>query len=80
MSFESIKELLKTMRFYHTVNIVQSFHRGEKACLTVKCVKNTRTLEVTFIDTAKVEYFDCFEAAAAAIHQAINPNTQTQTS
>lgn len=80
MSFESIKDLLETVSYYHTVNIEQSFHKGEKAHITVKCVKDTRTLEVTYIDTQATEHYESIEDAALAIYEAINSAEHSQTS
>jgi hypothetical protein len=80
MSFESIRELLKTVRYYNTVNIVQSFYKGDEAYIVVKCVKNTRTLEVTYIETQTVEHFECPDEAALAIYESLNLRNHSQTS
>lgn len=80
MSLESIKELLKTVRYYNTVNIVQSFYRGDEVYIVVKCIKNTRTLEVTYVDTQAVEHYECADEAAVAIHEALQQNKHIHTS
>ena len=71
MTFESIKEILETVCFYNTVNITQTFSKGEEVLFTVVCVKNTSTLEVRNLQTQKVEYFDSVEKAATAIEKEI---------
>ncbi len=72
MSLESIKEMLKTVHFYNTVNITQTFSKGEDSIITARCIKNTNILEITFYEEQKVEQFTCIEKAAAAIDRAIN--------
>ncbi|ETP70030.1 hypothetical protein AC739_05670 [Planococcus glaciei] len=80
MSYESIKDLLETVRYYHTVNIEQSFHRGDQAYISVKCLKNTRTLELTYIDSKAIVLYESIEDAALAIYEAINTPETSQTS
>lgn len=80
MSFESIKDLLATVHYYHTVNIEQSFQRGDQPFITVKCLKNTRTLELTYIDTQATEHYENIEDAALAIYEAVNTPEPSQTS
>ena len=80
MSYESIKDLLETVRYYHTVNIEQSFHRGDQAYISVKCLKNTRTLELTYIDSKAIVLYESIEDAAHAIYEAINTPETSQTS
>ena len=74
MSIDSIKEMLKTVHYYNTVNITQTFSKGEDAVITARCIKNTNILEITFYEEQKVEQFTCIEKAAAAIDRAINSN------
>lgn len=71
MSFENIKEILETVRFYNTVNITQTFSKGEETLFAVVCLKNTSTLEVKNLQTQAIVYFDSVEDAAIAIEKEI---------
>lgn len=75
MSLNSIKEMLKTVCYYNTVNITQTFSNGDGPVITAKCLKDTKILEVTFAEGKRVEHFTCTEKAAAAIFQALTFST-----
>lgn len=80
MSLESIKEMLQTVHYYNTVNITQSFSREDGAIITARCLKDTKILEVTFLEEQKVEQFTCMEKAAAAIYRALTTNSLSKSS
>ncbi|MGI2329763.1 hypothetical protein [Planococcus sp. YIM B11945] len=71
MSFESIRELLETVCFYHTVNITQTFSKEDQPLFSVVCLKNTSTLEVKNLQTETVEQFTSVDQAASAIEREI---------
>lgn len=75
MKLEHIKEILQTVRFYNTVNITQTFCKEGKNCITVKCVKNKSILQITFIQTGHVVFFDSIDQAAQTIECNINSST-----
>ncbi|MDN7241187.1 hypothetical protein QWY14_05260 [Planococcus sp. N028] len=67
MKLENIKEILQTVSFFNTVEITQTFGKDGTDCVIVKNVKNTRTLQMTFLQTGKVEFYKCLNQAAEAI-------------
>lgn len=80
MSLDSIKEMLKTVHYYNTVNITQTFSTEDGTTITARCLKETKVLEVTFSEEQKVEHFTCIEKAAAAIYQALTANSLSTSS
>jgi translation elongation factor P/translation initiation factor 5A len=80
MTLDSIKEMLKTVHYYNTVNITQTFSRDDGASITARCLKDTKILEVTFPEGQKVEQFTCTEKAAAAIYQALTASSMSTSS
>lgn len=75
MKLEYILETLKTVHYYHTVNIVQTFEKDDGTSIRVKCIKDTRILEVSYSATGKVEQYESIEEAALAIERQVNANT-----
>jgi hypothetical protein len=75
LKLEDIKEIIKTVCFYNTVNITQTFCKDDVECIIVKCVKNTSILELTFVQTEQVMYYKSIDEAAKAIEMEINSRT-----
>lgn len=71
MKFDSILELLKTISFYHTVNITQTFVKEGKDYLIAKSAGNSTSIEVTCIETQEVTIFEDIKIAAEAIEHMI---------
>ena len=75
MNLESIAEILKTVCFYNTVDITQTFGKDGVDIVIVKCVKNTSTLQVTFVQAQQVNYYKSIAEAARVIESEINSHT-----
>ena len=74
MNIKHITELLNTICQYNNVRITQTFTLDSKDLILASCVPNTTTLELTFLETSKVESFDKIEEAAAVIYMHLNRN------
>lgn len=76
MSLDRIKEVLKTLCHYNTVNITHTFSKNEKTYIKVKCLLNTNTLAVSCYPTQNQEflYFDSVEDAGVFINNQLNSN------
>lgn len=72
MKLESIKELLKTLCQYNTVNIKQTFTKSETEWIEVRCQFNTRILELTYVQTKAVKWYESIDEAATVIEEYIN--------
>ncbi|MGI2327145.1 hypothetical protein [Planococcus sp. YIM B11945] len=72
MKYENIKELLATICQYNTVRITQTFTKENADWITVICIPNTSTLELTFNQTQEVRQFNSVEEAAKLIESQIN--------
>ncbi|AQQ52173.1 hypothetical protein [Planococcus lenghuensis] len=72
MNLEHIQETLKTVQYYHNVNIVQTFEKEDGTSIRVKCIENTRTLEVSYSASETIERYETIEEAAVAIEQYLN--------
>ncbi|AQQ55264.1 hypothetical protein B0X71_18970 (plasmid) [Planococcus lenghuensis] len=72
MKLENIKELLETVCQYNTVNIMQTFTKDETDWIIVRCLPNTKILELTFVQTQTLEYHESIDEAAGLIATQIN--------
>lgn len=72
MKLNLINDLLGTICQYNNVRITQTFTLKEQDFITVRCVPNTSILELTFLDSAKVERYKSVEEAAAVIDLHLN--------
>lgn len=75
MKFEHIKEILQTVSFYNTVDITQTFSKEDTDHIIVKSVKNTGVLQMTFIQTGQVVFFQSIDQAAEAVEGNLNSPT-----
>ncbi|WKA56649.1 hypothetical protein [Planococcus shixiaomingii] len=75
MTIESIKNLLTTICQYNTVRITQTFTKDEVDWIQVRCVPNTSTLELTYLQTETIEKYDSVEEAANIIEKSISAST-----
>lgn len=71
MKFDSILELLKTISFYNTVNITQTFVKDGKDYLIAKSGGNSTSIIVTCIPTQEATMFQDIKTAAEAIEHMI---------
>lgn len=74
MSKESLIKILKTLCDYNTVEIQHTFGTNEKPLITVRCIKNTSTIEITYLESQTIELFDSIEESAEVIQLLINKN------
>ncbi|WP_156889844.1 hypothetical protein [Planococcus lenghuensis] len=51
MDVTHIKDLLVTISQYHTVNITQTFTKKGIDWMEVKCLPDTKVLELTYLQT-----------------------------
>lgn len=72
MSLAHIKEMLKTLCYYNNVEITHTFSKGGQPFLKVCCLKNTKTLQVTFVECQTIEYYEDITEAASIIEKLIN--------
>jgi len=72
MSLKHIKEMLNTLCYYNTVEITHTFSRNGQAFLKASCLRNTETIQFTFVKSQTIEYYDDVEEAASVIEKLIN--------
>lgn len=72
MSLKHIKEMLKTLCYYNTVEITHTFTKNGQAFLKTSCKKNTETIQLTFVGPQTIKYYDDIEVAAVVIEKLIN--------
>lgn len=72
MKYDAIQELLKTVSFYNTVNITQTFSKGKEPFITVKAIKNENVLELMYLESGEVVHYKDIETAAKAIEEMLN--------
>ncbi|TWT28236.1 hypothetical protein [Planomicrobium sp. CPCC 101110] len=75
MKLEHIKEILQTVSFYNTVDITQTFSKEDTDHIIVKSVKNTGVLQMTFIQTGQVVFYQSIDQAAEAVEGNLNSST-----
>ena len=74
MSKESLIQMLKTLCQYNNVEIQHTFSKNEQPLITIKCIKNTNTIEITNHKSQTIELFDSVEESAQVIQLLINEN------
>ncbi|WP_046173566.1 hypothetical protein [Domibacillus indicus] len=72
MSLKHIKEMLETLCYYNAVEITHTFSKNEQAFLKASCKKNTETIQLTFLKSQEIKYYDDIDEAAAVIAELIN--------
>lgn len=72
MKLNLINDLLSTIRQYNNVRITQTFTLNDQDSIIARCVPNTSVLELTFLETSKVERYNSIEEAAAVIDLHLN--------
>ncbi|HSP21864.1 MAG TPA: hypothetical protein VLQ20_05975 [Planococcus sp. (in: firmicutes)] len=72
MKFDSILELLKTISFYNTVSITQTFAKDGEDYLVAKTAGNSTSIVVTCIATQEDTIYDDIKTAAEEIERTIN--------
>lgn len=69
MKLQSIEILLETVCKFNFVKITQVFTKQDVDWVSVRCVPNTNTLELTYLITGKIELFTNTKEAAKVIDQ-----------
>lgn len=72
MKFDSILELLKTISFYNTVGITQTFAKDGEDYLIAKSAGNSTSIVVTCIATQEATIYEDIKTAAEAIESMIH--------
>lgn len=72
MKFDAILELLKTISFYNTVSITQTFAKDGVDYLIAKSAGNSTSIVVTCITTQEAKVYDDIRMAAEAIENMIH--------
>jgi uncharacterized protein YkuJ len=72
MRYDAIEELLKTVSFYNTVNITQTFSKDGEPFITVKAGKVKNLLELSYVESGEIICFEDIPAAAEAIEEMLN--------
>ncbi|MBP1947081.1 hypothetical protein [Virgibacillus litoralis] len=75
MSKESLIKMLETLCQYNNVEIRHTLSSNEQTVMTVRCLKHTRTIEITNLKNNTVKLFDNIEESAEALQLFINENT-----
>ncbi|RLQ84928.1 hypothetical protein [Planomicrobium sp. Y74] len=72
MKKEDIQVLLDTIRQYNDVEITQTFTKNYEDWIDVKCITGTHKLELTYLQSGKVEYYESIQEAVDVIHKNIS--------
>ncbi|WP_203334816.1 hypothetical protein [Planococcus beigongshangi] len=72
MKKNHISDLLSTICQYNNVRITQTFTQEGNDLISVRCVPDTTTLELTFLETGEIALYNSVEEAAAFIDKHIN--------
>lgn len=74
MKLEHIKSLLELSCTFNFSSMSHSFTIGLEETLTVKCLKDTYILEVTYSEKQQVDYYTSIDQAAEALYHKIHAN------
>lgn len=72
MYLDHVKDVLKTLCYYNSVEITHTFNKNGEAFLKVNCKKNTETIQLTFVQSQAIEYYEDHEEAALVILELID--------
>lgn len=72
MTYDAIQEGLKTVSFYNTVNITQTFSKEGEPYITVKAGKDQYVLELTFVKSGEIIHYQGIPTASRAIEKILN--------
>lgn len=72
MTYDAIQDLLKTVSFYNTVNITQTFARDGEPYITVKAGKDKNMFELTFVESGEIVHYQDIPTAVKAIEEMLN--------
>ena len=74
MSKEGLIIMLKNLCEYNNVEITHTFSSNEQPVMKVRCLKHTRTIEITNLKNNTVKLSDNIEESAESIQLLINEN------
>ncbi|CEG23642.1 hypothetical protein BN1080_02646 [Planococcus massiliensis] len=75
MTYDAIQELLKTVSYYNTVNITQTFSKAGEPYVTVKAGKDKDLLVLTYVESGEIIQYQDIAYAAKAIKEMITTDT-----
>lgn len=64
--------MLNTLCQYNDVEITHTLSSNEQPIVTVRCLKHTSTIEITYLKNNSVKLYDNLEESAEAIQLVIN--------
>lgn len=75
MKKENIQVLLDTICQYNNVRITQTFSKDKADWILVKCISDTHTLELTYLQADTVECYESIEEAVDVIYNFLYSST-----
>lgn len=72
MKKEDIQALLETIRRYNDMQITQTFTKNYEDWIDVKCIAGTHELELTYLQSEKVEYYESIQEAVDIIYKNVS--------
>lgn len=67
-----IKEMIDFLCYYKDVEIVHTFSKEKQPLLRVSFLANTGHIQIIFVQTKKIEYFDNVDKAVSFIENILN--------
>ncbi|MBM7649086.1 hypothetical protein JOC78_002039 [Bacillus ectoiniformans] len=72
MTANYLKVMLETLCYFNQVEILHTYKKNGEPYLTIRCVKNTSTIQVEFIQSHIIQQYDSIKEAESAIKKVIN--------
>lgn len=73
MEKENIHFMLEVLCQYNTVRITHVFAKEHTGWVCARCLPNTAIIELTFLETNAVAYYEVVHDATDAVIYALNP-------
>ena len=80
MPKESILKMLQTLCDYNNVAITHTFGFDDQPMVIVKCVKDTKEIQITYLEHNSIKLFTNLEDAAKEIKLILDTPVTTETS
>ena len=80
MSKESIVKMLQTLCKYNNVAITHTFDFDDQPMVIIKCVKDTKVIQITYLENNSIKLFTNLEDAAKEIRLVVESPVTTETS
>ncbi|OES46017.1 hypothetical protein BA724_16765 [Domibacillus iocasae] len=72
LNLGSLKNFLELLCNYNRTEITHRFYKNNQPIAFANCLRNTTTIQVTFIQSETIEHYESVEEAASVIHKLIN--------